>query len=501
MELDLKMQQIDCCETVQRVVVSHEETMETAIPEYCPDMARVVDAVGQLKLREKKLSGGRLTLSGAVRVTVLYTSGESAGLRSLVLTVPFTCLIDDERLQGCRSICGSGRLQLVEARSITARKLYVRVIPEFEVEGIACPEHRVCSAAPEDPSLQLRREERDVSLLIRVLEREFNFHQECLPEPGQEAPEELLLDRGSLRVTGCQHLGNKLILKGEAALTLLYRTQAQGLCSFDTLLPFSQILEAADLPEEVTFQAEAWVVDSDVRLIRTDGGPGFGVSMRIGVAVKVYQKQHIDYIADLYSTRCDAEVRHASCILTAAQPAQVLRQEAVQQLEFGSGKPFACVTGMECGTVSLAPEGDGAALRTNLRLKLLYLDETGAPVSTERAIELALKTPRTPESVRAVCAPVVMNLGSNSCELRIPVDFFMEQAETLRLDSVCAVQLSEPSGEPRPSLILRRIGNGERLWDVAKACRADPAVIEQINGLTPGEPLPEGMLLIPKARA
>ena len=77
--------------------------METAIPEYCPDMARIVDTVGQLKLREKKLSGGRLILTGAVRVTVLYTSGESAGLRSLVLTVPFTCQIDDERLQGCRN--------------------------------------------------------------------------------------------------------------------------------------------------------------------------------------------------------------------------------------------------------------------------------------------------------------------------------------------------------------------------------------------------------------
>ena len=500
MELELKMRQIDCCETVQRVVVSHEETMETAIPEYCPDMARVVDAVGLLKLREKKLSGGRLTLSGAVRVTVLYTSGESAGLRSLVLTVPFACVVDDERLQGCRNICGSARLQLVEARAVTARKLYIRVIPEFEVEGIACPPRQVCVDAAQDPSLQLCREEREVPLLIRVLEREFNFHQECLPEPGGEVPEELLLDRGSLRMTGCQRMGAKLILKGEAALSLLYRTQTQGLRTFDTVLPFSQIMETGDLPEDVALYAEAWVVDSDVRLIRTDSGPGFGVSLRIGAAVKVYERQKIAYIADLYSTAQESEVEYEPCRLTAMQPPQTLRQEAVQQLEFGGSKPFACVTGLECGAVSLEPEGDGAALRTNLRVKLLYLDESGAPVSTERTMELAVKTPRTPEAARAVCAPVVMHLGSNRCEMHIPVDFFVEQAETIRLDTICAAQLKEGEAGVQPSVILRRIGKGECLWDVAKACRTDPAVIEKANGLESGAPLPEGMLLIPKVR-
>ena len=31
MELTLKLQEIECCETFHRVVVSHEETMETAI--------------------------------------------------------------------------------------------------------------------------------------------------------------------------------------------------------------------------------------------------------------------------------------------------------------------------------------------------------------------------------------------------------------------------------------------------------------------------------------
>ena len=82
MELELKFAELACCEPVGDLVTTQEESMETAIPEYCPDIARIVDTVGQLRLREKHPAGQQLTMGGSVVLTVLYTSEESAGLRS-----------------------------------------------------------------------------------------------------------------------------------------------------------------------------------------------------------------------------------------------------------------------------------------------------------------------------------------------------------------------------------------------------------------------------------
>ena len=48
MELELKFAELACCEPVGDLVTTQEESMETAIPEYCPDIARIVDTVGQL---------------------------------------------------------------------------------------------------------------------------------------------------------------------------------------------------------------------------------------------------------------------------------------------------------------------------------------------------------------------------------------------------------------------------------------------------------------------
>ena len=47
MELELKFTEVTGCEPVGDLVTTQEESMETAIPEYCPDMNRIVDATGR----------------------------------------------------------------------------------------------------------------------------------------------------------------------------------------------------------------------------------------------------------------------------------------------------------------------------------------------------------------------------------------------------------------------------------------------------------------------
>ena len=500
MELGLKTEEFFCCETVGNIVISHEESMETSIPEYCPDIARIVDTVGQLRIREKILSEGRLNISGNVRVTVLYTSVESTGLKSLVLAVPFSCRSDEPRLQGCRDVCVCGRLPLAEARAITSRKLYVRVMPEFIVEGIACNLQKLCSGAgEEEPSLQQRKENIEISVLSSVLEREFNFSQECMPEDGN-IPADLLLDRTFLRVTDCQRIGKKLLIKGEAEISLLYRTEEQSLHTYDIVLPFSQILDGMDLPDEAVYRADCQVIDSHIRLIRTDGASGFGISLHVGIVVKIYELKETACLSDLYSTRYVAKIQRQSLTLNEASPNEVLHQNASEQLDMGREGSFACLTEAECGAVTAEPDGDHAALRTNLRLKILYLDESGAPVSAERMAEVKAEMPDIPRMVAAICGTGTVQLSGKSCQIQIPVDFSVTRESSHEISSISAVELNDPPEEERPSLVLRRIEEGESLWDVAKAYRTDPALILQANEVQEGDPLPDGMVLIPRAR-
>ena len=144
MELGLQFEDILCYEATAAISSAHEESLETAIPEYCPDIARIVEATGRLTIREKQLNEERCTISGSVKVTVLYTSEEATGLRSLTMSVPFSCVMDDRTLTRCGTVCAEGRVLLTEARAVTSRKLYIKVLPEITAVGYRAVKRRLC---------------------------------------------------------------------------------------------------------------------------------------------------------------------------------------------------------------------------------------------------------------------------------------------------------------------------------------------------------------------
>ena len=64
MECGLQWKDITCWDEVPRLTLTHEETLEAAIPDYCPDMGRVVEASGTLCLRSITARSGNLELKG-----------------------------------------------------------------------------------------------------------------------------------------------------------------------------------------------------------------------------------------------------------------------------------------------------------------------------------------------------------------------------------------------------------------------------------------------------
>ena len=168
MDLELKWRDLTWFEVLGRATATHEEALETAIPEYCPDMNRIVDATGQLQIRDREVTGGAVTVSGMVSVRVLYSSEESSGLRSLEVSVPFRCTQEGGNLAACRVLRAEGRLLLTETKAVSARRLYVRVLPEVTVTGYGEMHGRLCCAAEGDASLAVRTRETPLRLLSAV---------------------------------------------------------------------------------------------------------------------------------------------------------------------------------------------------------------------------------------------------------------------------------------------------------------------------------------------
>ena len=82
MELELKKEQFACYQALPQLSENREETTETIVPDYLPDIARIVDASGCLFLRSREIADGKAQVSGTVRMTLLYVAEDAQGMKS-----------------------------------------------------------------------------------------------------------------------------------------------------------------------------------------------------------------------------------------------------------------------------------------------------------------------------------------------------------------------------------------------------------------------------------
>lgn len=493
MDTELKFEQLSYADLLTKVVTSHEETLETALPDYCATASRILDATGELLVREKQPQEGMLR--GGVRVTVLYLSEEAEGLQSVTVTVPFSCELGEPKLRRCQAMQVHSRLLLCEAKLISGRKLYLRVIPELTVLGYGMQTVRLCCGA-EGKGIQTKCEEKSVTLLSAVEDRSCAIAQE-FSSGSVQAVEDILTDTVTPRITGCQIIGSKLVVKGELTVSALVRSSGGKPSSMREVLQFSQILDGIQMAESSRVKVMPSMNEWDLRLVRGNDGCSFGLTARIDMQVYVYESRELHYVADLYSTCCCLQAESEEVTLHQFQLPSCTEVWLEEKLEFGQSEPFVYMTAFDTGTANARCEDDCAAIDTMARMRLLYLDEDGAPMIAERSCEVTSTVDFCPDALWAYAGNAEMRPASGGCVVRIPVIFCGMQGEQTHLHTVVSADEIEcPQAQRRPSLVLRRPAPGECLWDIAKKHGSTEETIRKINHMEE-DAFPDGMLLIP----
>ena len=94
MELEFDRDVIQGCEVLADGTVCQEETLESIVPDACPDILRIVAVCGQAALNGKQAKEGMAQASGTVRAVILYQPEAGGGLRRMEAALPFTAQLE-----------------------------------------------------------------------------------------------------------------------------------------------------------------------------------------------------------------------------------------------------------------------------------------------------------------------------------------------------------------------------------------------------------------------
>lgn len=512
MELELKRASFDAFEIGGEATLTQEETAETIVPDYCPDIARIIESEGKIFLHSREMRDGKAEIAGTIRVTVLYTPDGDGGIRTLEFTMPFSAESDSRTLPDCTALLAETEAEFLETRMLNPRKLFTHCKLVTRLTGYRRTPVSFCTDVEADAELSIekRLEPQHAIVVTHIAEKDFTFSEELNLSPGKEGAAELLASRICSTVTENKVVGNKLICKGMFAVNVLYRTASGGCATSSGELPFSQILEVEGAAEGSEAFVQLQLTGSDLQI---DGGDEEGrdiaVTLYLHAVALVREEREVTLLNDLYSTAYDLTYEASALSLTSFSQSLTRRQTVRETLEMGVVAESVLSVVVNCGAVSVSREGGMTSLRTGALIRALYFDEGGVPLIAERSVDINCQM-ELPEDCRitakAVCQDEVQaSLTDRGLEVRFPVDFRVEASA--RVKRVCVSGAKIDTEKPKelseaPSLVLRCLGKQESAWDLAKRHNTTISAILSANLLeSESEIAQDRLLLIPKKRA
>ena len=495
-------------ETVAETTLCQEETLESIVPDACPDILRIVDVCGQATLSGKQAREGMAQVTGVVRACILYQPEGGGGLRRMETSLPFTCQVEAPGLTERGTVLASPRLRRAEARALNPRKVLLRVDLAVDVTACQPAERPVCSGVSdaEENAVCQKRYQGEHYQLSAVQEKPFTFSDQIRLQSGSGEAPTLLAARAQPVCAESKLIGSKLIFKGMVEVYLLLQEAGGGLTACHESMPFSQVIETAGAGEEGDCQ-----VDVEVASFRCEQDPGDGrevnVDLELLAQAQVRCRRTVTLLQDLYSTSHLMEVERENQPLCRLDEQSVRPQAVRELLETGELVRSVVDARLALGQVRQNREGRELVLTVDAWVTVLYLDENEQVQCVHQSIPVTCRLD-CPEGARCSCfcvcpGEVFAAPAVGGVEVRFTVEFHCMTTETNTVPAVTGAQLGEARGtgeEKRPSVVLRLPSPGEELWDIAKAHGTTMEQILQANELEE-ETLPAGrMLLIPSAR-
>lgn len=510
MELNLQKANHDYFETLRFAPFSCETMRENIVPDSCGDIARIVDTTGTVCLTGRELTGdGRFCASGNVEASVLYIPEQEEGLRALRFQIPFQCYGEGQGDMSCEELDIRGELVSIDTRVLNPRKVLTRANLTLYPTGCRHVSLSVCTGVAEESGegVQLLREQKKSRVAAGVKEKEFTFTEELPLSPGRGGAEDILYTRVDLHGTDSKLIGSKLVVKGLIAASVLYREGGGRLSLLQQELPFSQILDGNGFEEDCESEAVYRLLGAECR-VGTESAPDDACTLTLSVSMRtrvtVWQTAEITFIADLYSTAAPVSCQTGELSLSEDSQTNIRRQNVRELLETGVAVKAVVDTELSCGGAELS----GGEWKLPVRARCLYVDENDLLGSVHREFTVSLPAEAEEEGLecaaQAAChGDVTANIMPEGIELRFPIECTVSTAKRRRYLCVSGGEVSEEpqEKEPAPSLILRKLSQGETLWSVAKQYRATREGILSVNELTEESQItPDKLLLIPRAR-
>lgn len=487
--------------------------LDYILPDYYPDIFKVLKCQMTPSIVSYNASGDKLTYDAVVMVRILYVGEENSAVQALEQRFAYSKTIDYNAGNNNPLVSLRPRTDYVNCRAVNQRRLDIRGAVSCRVKVNASRAQPLVADAG-GKGVQVKKEQFLCSGPKLHAHRAFSVREEVPISSGKPDAAAILRTEANAQATDYKVIANKVIVKGNVNLSILYAAGENENATpenMQTSIPVSQILDLDGVNDGYTcFVAfDVGPLDVSVRMDENGESRSFAVEMTVTASCVAHKETELQLVTDAYSTDYACDFGMAS-----------VKVESVPTIV---NESFVHKASVECGDGALACIYDAWGTLTNtsakvsapgeitvtgtLALSVLARTEEGNTVCLERSETFEHKLAvegATPDSVFdpevRVQSCTYSLAGTNAVEIRAEISVRGCLYTTKNVAAVSEIQIDENRPKEKVNTFALKLyfaDKGEDIWNIAKRYSTSVGAILEENELE-RDVLPEkGMLLIP----
>ncbi len=482
--------------------------VDFTLPDYCPDIEKILKCTLTPKIQSRSLSGGQLQIDGYCIVNVMYVESIKKTIRCCEQSVSFSQSFTIKETPDAPVILTKTKPEYINCRALSPRRLVMHGAFSLYVKVLGTENKEIYTSS--SPDLETLRHNVRCADLKSLCQECFTV-SEGLSVADKPAIESIIHSDVGAGITDYKAVTGKLMLNGEINLRMLYLTDVESgeTAKLDYLLPFNQIIDCEGIDENTINCVSCDVLSYDIRLKNDmmSEKPSVVIDVKLCITEEGYLVSDTQVITDAYSVLYASKPEFSRLEMTEdVVPLGELHMEK-GSIKIDDGKISKVIDIYTDSISAEAQYGEGGLKAVGkISVCMLALNEDNMPVFIERSFDYehimtAAADCNNTENMCARLASISFRLAEDNtveirCELRITA--FVYKKESLK--AVCNTEIFEdnPIKDDGCALTLYYADKGERLWDIAKShnTRLDMLISEN-NADSQTTDGPQ-MLLIPR---
>ncbi len=510
MELMVNKQAVTINETVYDGCVQQPVETDLMLPDYCPDILRVLRCDIQAAVMSKQMIGEKVAIDGIATLKLIYLD-DGRCLRSHEHKLPFTTAIDIKTAADNAMVETSVSTDYVNCRPVSPRRLDVKGSLSVCAKVTALKSEQIVSEAA-GMNVELKRKMLQTSRMIANVNRSFSVKEE-MEVPGNKAPiASIIRANGVCVITDYKVIANKVILKGELTEHILYACDEKG-GGVDTLeytMPVSQIIDVDGVDENSKCAITLGVngITADPKANNEGEAKMVALNADISYNVKAFANNEVPAVVDMYSTKYESAYQ--------AKPIAVENLNGIMNSEYTVKNVFdmpdenigrVLDVWSEVNVKGADIVNDEMTLVGTIKTGMLVEHNNGENGYYERTSDLEYRskvespTPNMTANANVQVKDTQFNMPSrDKIEVRSTLDInaaVMSAGRESVLTEISVNDKAPKKQEEAAALTIYFAEKGESVWDIAKRYNTSAQQIVSHNELADESLKERCMLLIP----